>query len=181
MADKPYVLVPLAGEHERVAAHEAGHATVGLSLGTKVDCIERLGDDDIPDVLQAKSFEAGLAVKFTSTVSKLEPRLQFLIAMGGMAGETVVYGKYIADAAASDLDNLKPNILSETEIAGLVKIGLNILNGNEDFFRYLREHLTKRLDSSDRILVVGASANARFNKVGKKIDVIADLDKLLPL
>lgn len=54
MADKPYVLVPLAGEHERVAAHEAGHATVGLSLGTKVDCIERLGTTIFPTCFKLK-------------------------------------------------------------------------------------------------------------------------------
>jgi ATP-dependent Zn protease len=173
--------IPVESDYERVATHEAGHAVVGLSLGTKVDYIERLATGNVPEVLQAEDFHAGLAVNFTTTVRKLEPRLQFLIAFGGMAAETLIFGKYHKGGAASDLENLKPNILSEVEIAGLIEIAQKILNQNLKFFHHLRKHLTKRLRSQDLILAKGAGLNARFKKDGTKVDVSVDVESLLLL
>jgi len=173
--------IPVESDYKRVATHEAGHAVIGLSLGAKIDYIERLATDGIPEVLQANDFHAAVAVNFTNSVHKLEPRLQFLIAMGGMAAETLIFGKYDKFAAASDLESLKPNILSESDIAGLVEIGQRVLNENFKYFNHLRESLTRRLSSVDRILTIGASLNANFKKTGTKVSVVAELDRLLPL
>jgi hypothetical protein len=173
--------VPVESDYDRVAAHEAGHAVVGLSLGTKIEYIERLAEEEVPKVLQAEDFHGGLAVEFTASVRTLEPRLQFLIAVGGMAAETLVFGKYDKGGAAFDVESLKPNVLSESEITGLIEIDHKILNLNLKYFNHLRESLAKRLKSPEKVLAVGASMNARFNKTGTKADVTADLDRLLPL
>ncbi len=173
--------IAVESDFERVATHEAGHTVVGLSLGAKIDYIERMAANEVPGALQAHDFHAALAVKFTSGVQNLEPRLQYVIAVGGMAAENLIFGKYSEEGAAADFETLKPAGLDETQIAGLTVIAQKVLNENIHFFDRLRENLTERLRASQEgILAAGASVNARFKKTGKRVDVSTDIDRLLP-
>ena len=174
--------VPVAADFERVATHESGHAVVALSLGVAIEYIERLSEDGMPEVLTARDFHAGAAVKHViETFVKLNPRQQFLIAFGGMAAETLVFGKYDPDAAAADFDALKPNVLTAAQSAGLVELAQIPLKNNLEFFHKLRAKVTKRLSAStDTILLQGAAINANFKKSGSRTDLLDELFRLLP-
>jgi hypothetical protein len=169
--------IPVKADFERVGGHEAGHAVVGLSLGLKLDKIEYV-TNGLPGSLQA--FEVGVATKFTSSFHKLEPRLQYLQVAGGMAGETLILGKYDPQGAADDIHNLQSVGLTETQIAGLVGVAQKILEENLAFFDRLRSSIASRLESPDAILLAGAAINVRFAKTGTKVDVWTDVLKLLP-
>ena len=123
-----------------------------------------------------------MAVQFSAVVHKLEPRRQFLIAIGGIAAEELIFQKHDELAAAGDFDCLKPNILTDPEISGLIAIAQKLLTANLSFFHRLRGSIRKRLEtSSDQILLQGAGINANFKKKGNRLDVSAELDALLPL
>jgi hypothetical protein len=174
--------IPVAGDFERVATHEAGHTVAGLALGVAVAFIEFLTPENVPQALRDRDFHGGLAVQFSPVVRKLEPRRQFLIALGGIAAEQLVFQKHDELAASADFDCLKPNVLAEPEVTGLIVIAQRLLTANLNFFHRLRESLRKRLESSsDRILLQGAGINVNFRKTGNRPDVSADLDALLPL
>jgi hypothetical protein len=167
-------------DFERVGAHEAGHTTVGLSLGAKLLHIEYL-TSGLPDSLQAHSFDAAVATRFTpSSFSKLDPRLQYLQVAGGMAGETFVSGKYFPEGAADDLFHLKSVKLSDAQISVLVEIAVTIVKGNLVFFERLRKTIANRLESPTPVLLDGAPVNGRFKKTGVEVDVWPDILKLLP-
>jgi hypothetical protein len=172
--------IPVQADFERVASHEAGHAVVGLSMGVSVEYIEMLQDDGVPAPLKGQGFHAGVAVQFTTTIKSLEPRMQYTIAVGGMAGERLVLGSYNSPAAAFDIDALKAVGRTDGEIEGLTEIAQKILSANFPFFHRLRSSLRQRLSSSDRILLQGAALNVRFKKSGTKVDISADLERLLP-
>jgi hypothetical protein len=101
------------GEAERGAAHEAGHIVVALSLGVTLDKVSRVESAQLPDILQREGFDSSVATDYTDSLHEIEPRRQFLIAVGGMAGENLVLGVYNRKGAAHDIESLKPNILSE--------------------------------------------------------------------
>jgi len=174
--------VPVAADFERAATHESGHAVVALSLGVAIERVERLSADDLPEVLTSRDFHAGAAVKHVmGAFVKLNPRQQFLILFGGMAAETLVFGKYDPDAAAADFDALKPNVLTEAQSAGLVELAQIPLKNNFEFFHKLRAKVTKRLaTSSDTTLLQGAAINAKFKKSGSRTDLLDELFRLLP-
>ena len=174
--------VPVAADFERVATHEAGHAVVALSLGVAIEYIERLSAAGVPEVLTARDFHAGAAVKHVmGPFLRLNPRQQFLIAFGGMAAEALVFGKYNHNAAAADFEALKPNVVTEAESAKLVELAQIPLKNNLGFFHKLRAKITKRLAaSSGTILLQGAAINAGFKKSGIRTDLLDELFRILP-
>jgi hypothetical protein len=171
--------IPIKADFERVGAHEAGHAVVGLSVGAKLLCIEYL-TSGLPNSLQGSGFEAAIATRFTPSIHKLEPRLQYVQVAGGMAGETLILGKYEPLGAADDVHNLKAVGLTDAQISGLVAIAQTVLKENSRLFERLRKSVANRLNSLDAILLEGAAINARFKKVGIKVDVWADILQVLP-
>lgn len=95
------------GEAERGAVHEAGHVVVGLSLGVTVEKVSRVEGNDLPEVLREIGFESSTATDFCKSIRKIEPRRQFLIAVGGMAAETLKFGFYDKKGCAHDIDAMK--------------------------------------------------------------------------
>jgi hypothetical protein len=163
----------------RAAAHEAGHTVVGMSLGLNVDDIRRCEGSDVPGSLQAVGLRAAVVVRFTN-LQQIEPRLQYLLAVGGMAAETLIYGNYDRAAATFDLDALRPIGLSEPEIDGLIRIARLVLQENLEFLHYVRTTLEQHINAPENILIIGACLNAKFKECGQKTDVFSDLDRLLP-
>jgi hypothetical protein len=174
--------IPVASDFDRVAAHEAGHTVTGLSLGIAVEFIELLTPENVPQALRDRAFHGGLAVQFSTAILRLEPRRQFLVAVGGIAAEELIFQKHDELAAAADFECLKPNVLTQAEIAGLIAIAQKLLSSNLEFFNRLRLSIRQRLETSqDRILLQGAGINVNFTKRGVQLDVSADLDAQLPV
>src|SRR6266566_4001745 len=92
---------------EQAAAHEAGHAVLGLAMGAKLLDITMIVGKD-PKALLPGSPDATLATSFVPTsTTHIEARRTYLIAVGGMAGEIVFEGAFHTDGAADDLARLK--------------------------------------------------------------------------
>lgn len=171
----------LQGEAERASAHEAGHIVVGMSLGGTIDRISRIEGIDVPGVLQAGGFDSAAAVDFTpGTRSKLEPRKQFLVALGGIAAETIVFGFYRNESAAQDFDSLKPNVLTHTQVKDLVEVAQLTLRQNLSVFNYVREQLREWLNNANAGPIPGEKLNQRFLQKGVIVDVKEHLDRVLP-
>jgi hypothetical protein len=168
------------GEAERGAVHEAGHAIIGLSFGIPIDLIERLEGAELPAVIAREGFDSSAAVNFSKEILALEPRRQFLVAMGGIAAETLQFGSYLPQSAAHDFECLKPNVLTDVEIKGLVEIAQLMILPNLTVFNFIKEELFQWLNSSEAKLS-GQRFNQRFAEHGKSLDITERLDKLLPL
>src|ERR1700688_1397470 len=168
------------GEAERGAVHEAGHIVVGLSLGVTVEKVSRVEGNDLPDVLREIGFESSAATDFSKSIHEIEPRRQFLIAVGGMAAETLTFGFYEEKGVAHDIEALKPNILREPELKGLIEIAQLILLQNISVFNYVKEQLFQWLNNSGAAPVAGNKFNQRFLENGVKVEISEHLDRVLP-
>jgi hypothetical protein len=152
------------GEAERGAVHEAGHIVVGLSLGVTVEKVSRVEGNDLPEVLREIGFESSAATDFSKSIHEIEPRRQFLIAVGGMAAETLKFGFYDKKGCAHDIDAMKPNILTEDEVKGLIEIAQLMLLPNLSIFNYVKEELYQWSNISGAAPVLGDKFNQRFRK-----------------
>jgi hypothetical protein len=134
--------------YERTSIHEAGHIVVGLALDVSVDKVLWIDGTDSPELLRAHGFKSAACVDFNKpSMQALEPRRQFLIAMGGMASETLKLGDYDRGGAAEDLNSLKPNVLTDEQIQGLVGIGQLLLTPNLSILNRISEQLFQWLNA----------------------------------
>jgi hypothetical protein len=167
------------GEAERVSAHEAGHIVVALSLGVAVDKVRKVEGAELPKILRLEGFDSSVATDFSESVHGIEPRRQFLITVGGMAAETLLLGSYHKGGAAHDLDSLRPNVLNETQIKGLVEVAQLMLLPNLFVLRYVREQLFRWLNNSSAAPLSGDPFNRRFFEKGCKVQIAEHLDRVL--
>jgi hypothetical protein len=172
-------LIP--GESERGAAHEAGHMIVALALGVLVIKVSRDSGANIPTVLREQGFDAAVGVDYSDEIHKLEPRRQFVAAFGGMAGETLSFGFYNKQSAAHDFEAIKPNVLSDKQVQGLVDIGQSMILANLGIFNYVKVQLRVWLDNPNAAPLLGDTFNQRFLQRGKQVDISEQLNTLLPV
>jgi hypothetical protein len=76
---------------------------------------------------------------------------------------------------------LKPNILSEPELKGLIEIAQLMLLPNISVFEYVKEHLFQWLNNSGTAPLLGNKFNQRFLEKGTKVEISEHLDRVLPL
>ena len=170
----------ITGEAERGAVHEAGHIVVGLSLGVTIEKVSRVEGAELPSVLRDIGFESSVATDFSNSIHQIEPRRQFLIAVGGMAAETHRFGFYNKLGCAHDIEALKPNIFTEAELKGLIEIAQLMLLPNLAIFNYVKEELYHWLNVPGTAAVLGDEFNQRFLEKGTKVDITEHLDRVLP-
>lgn len=142
--------------------------------------VSRIEGTELPDVLRREGFDSSVATHFSKSIHEIEPRRQFLIAVGGMAAETLVFGFYDKKGVAHDIEALKPNILSEPELKGLIEIAQLILLQNISVFNCVKEQLFQWLNDSGAAPVSGNKFNQRFLEEGTKVDISEHLDRVLP-
>jgi hypothetical protein len=175
----PADLIP--GEAERGSVHETGHIVVALSLGVRVEKISRIEGAELPDVLRLRGFDSSVAVDFSKEIHALEPRRQFLIAFGGMAGETLKFGFYNETSAAHDFEILKPNVFNDAEIRGLIDIAQLMIVPNLAVFNFVSKRLAEWLNNPSAAPLLGDEFNQRFLAQGTRVEVSEHLDRVLPL
>ncbi len=165
---------------EQVAAHEAGHAILGLAAGWQLRNITTQPGKH-PESFLPGMPDATLATNFVLPLPQIEARLTYLIAAGGMAGEIVLHGKYHLPGAGDDLAKLKAVNLSDHEIEGLIQIATRALNANLSLWKKTKRRMLSGLERKQAVLVEGIPINTLFKHTGKRFTDFAGLDKILPL
>lgn len=143
--------------------------------------VSRVEGNDLPEVLREIGFESSAATDFSKSSREIEPRRQFLVAVGCMAAETLKFGFYDKKGCAHDIDAMKPNILTGDEIKGLIEIAQLMLLPNLSIFNYVKEQLCQWLNISGAAPVLGDKFNQRFLEKGTKVEITQHLDRVLPL
>ncbi|SRR6266480_4160539 len=169
----------MATTHEQVAAHEAGHAIVGLAVGRKLLNITMI-EGKHPEARLPGSPNATFITNLVPTTAQIEARLTFLQAVGGMAGEIVLEGEYHKEGAAGDLAELQTQV-DDAQIQGLTKIAETIINANFALWHKIYRRMLSGIERGQTVLVEGAAINALFKHVGKQFTDHSELDRLLPL
>ena len=81
---------------EQVAAHETGHAVVGLAIGRRLKNIERI-EGRPADSYLSELVKESYATNFHLEEERINERLLHLNTAVGMAGEVSLSGKYYND------------------------------------------------------------------------------------
>jgi hypothetical protein len=97
-----------------------------------------------------------------------------------MAAETLKFGFYDKKGCAHDIDAMKPNILTEDEVKGLIEIAQLMLLPNLSIFNYVKEELYQWSNISGAAPVLGDKFNQRFLEKGTKVEITEHLDRALP-
>jgi hypothetical protein len=164
---------------EQVAAHEAGHAIVGLAVGRKLLNISMMQGQH-PEAQFTNTPDVSFITEFTPTTKQIEGRLTYLAAAAGMAGEVVLEGAFHTPGAEDDLSRLREVKLNDTQIQGLTNIAVKIITANLTLWQKVSRRALSGIERGQPTLVEGAGVNALFKEVGKKFTDFSELDQLLP-
>ena len=167
-------------EYLRGAAHEPGHAIVGLAVGRPFLYIARVKGTHSGSLLEGSPDESCFVEYGDEKFEYPDPRLSYLHAAGGMAGEVINAGRYDPLGASDDIARLKGVGLDDAQIEGLIKIARKIIEANFDLWRQVASAFLNGIAQNRDPLVQGKPVNDVFSVGGKKFTDFTDLDKLLP-
>jgi hypothetical protein len=161
----------------QMAAHEAGHAVVGLAIGRRLRKIERIQGRPADSHL-SESIRETFITTFHPEKDGVEERLQLLNTAAGMAGESYFSKKHYAEIGQDDLARLCDAGLSETQIDKLIHLGGDTLHANHTFFEDIWNEILNAINRNQSDLINGALVNSHFMARGKKFTDFAKLEKI---
>lgn len=167
-------------EYFRGAAHEPGHAIVGLAVGRPFLYIARVKGTHPGSLLEGSPDESCFVEYGDGKFEYADPRLSYLHAAGGMAGELTDTGQYDPLGASDDIARLKSVGLDETQIEGLIKIAAKIIEANLDLWKQVGSAFLNGIAQNKDPLVHGKGVNDVFSLAGTKFTDFTELDKLFP-
>jgi hypothetical protein len=178
LKEKP--VEPITDKHkidEQVAAHEAGHVVVGLAVGMQLMNIERIQGKPSDSYL-SDSVKQAFATNFREPVG-FDERLRHLNTAAGMAGEALFSGgTYYEEIGKDDLTRLRNAGLSETQIAELRLLAVDVLQANPTLFEDIWNTILNAIANNQSELINGPLVTHHFTIRGKKFTDFAKLEKI---
>jgi hypothetical protein len=163
----------------QVAAHEAGHAVVLLALGVPVDHISRVAGPNGSPLING--MERYVTMPDIPAITALEPRLQYLTFVGGMAGETTHTAFVDIAGAASDLAPLREVNLTDNQIDCATIVALEIIRENRQLWERIHDVVLAGILQRKMVFVRRVVLDQWFVRLGKRFSNMPMLDSVLPL
>lgn len=183
----PEVLFTPTGQTPEVrtimSAHEAGHATVGLSLGAVIEAVYARIHSRLPN----GNFRVQHLTRFSSVGwPRLDTRAKVLIVAGGAAGEFLLNGKW--DHAEVNVDRHVLRELGFSCFDYCAEQATALLVHNKRLLREVRDALTARMSDMRNcglakggthvVLLSNQEISRMFGELGRRIECPDfDLDK----
>jgi hypothetical protein len=134
-----------------MSAHEAGHATMGITLGARVEAVYARILDRTPN----GNFRLCYLTRFGSfREAGLDLKDQILLIAGGAAGELVLNGAW--DEKCVAIDQAEAKALGVSNFSHCISEGIKLLRENIVLLTAVRNHVkTSMLDLKDCNLAKG--------------------------
>jgi len=165
---------------QQVAAHETGHAVVGLAIGRRLKNIERI-EGRPADSYLSESIKESYATNFHVEEERIDERLLHLNAAAGMAGEASLSGKYYNEIGRDDLTRLRSAGVTETQIKDLIMLGASILQANHTFVEDVWNTILDAIERHEFDLINSTAVTNDFGVRGKKFTDLAGLERIFRL
>jgi hypothetical protein len=167
---------------ETMSAHEAGHATIGITLGARIEAVYAIPGIKLPN----GNVSVHYLTKFGAYErAGLDLKGQVLIAAGGGAGELLLNGTSDRDCVKADRVDLEKAGVSNFEYC--LQQAANLLRENEGLLRAVRDRIRTSMSNFKRckvtkkgthiILARGSEIEKLFRTLGYRVSSSAlDLD-----
>ena len=168
---------------DRMSAHEAGHATMGLALGARIEAIYARIHSKLPN----GNFRLQYLTRFDSAGwLALDLRAKLLLTGGGAAGDLLLIGAW--DEAQVNVDR---HVLEEQGFFNFqycAEQAIKLLEQNKPLLHAIREQLRTRMSDmkqcalaeggSHVVLVSSTEIDKLFGELGSRVSFTEfDLDK----
>jgi hypothetical protein len=170
----------MAMKIEQVAAHEAGHAVVGMALGVPITAITGRMGRYPGSLLGAGVFETFATDMDTQAMLLLEPRQQYLVRVAGFAGELAHCGVIEPRGALDDLTRLRDVGLTNAEILVLTDVAEGILKDNRRLWERVYSVAFQTFSAGQTSDVPFEVLRQWFTQIEKRFTDTALLERLLP-
>jgi hypothetical protein len=161
----------------RMSAHEAGHATLGRSLGLRIDGVYArvmsVSPNGRPRVVYLTKPDA-------ASWAESDPERKVLLLAGGAAGEVLLMGGWTDAQVTIDRHDLKE--LGVVNFEYCAEYAVRLLKENERLFVAVRDkilagmsglqHRNLTLDRPDVMLVTGSEIEGLFLEMGSQVNPV---------
>ncbi len=165
---------------EQVAAHEAGHAVVGMALGVPIIAIMGRMGRHPGSLLGAGVFETFATDMDAQAMRLLEPRQTYLVRVGGFAGELARFGVIEPQGALDDLTRLRDVGLTNAQILVLTDVAEGVLKDNRRLWEKVFDAAFQTFSANQTSDVPVEMLRRWFTQIEKRFTDTALLERLLP-